>query len=72
MPIIIRKKEAGNRVNPNIWSRGVKGKIRVKASIDKVAINKFLPGWLLRRGLRLRITSTIKDAEMTDWRHGNS
>jgi hypothetical protein len=34
--------------------------------VSGVAINKYLPGILLKKDLRLRIMSTITEAEMTD------
>ena len=53
-------------MNPNIGARGVYGNMRVTTTIDMVAMNKFLPGRLLTKGLWVRITNTIKVAEMTD------
>jgi hypothetical protein len=44
----------------------VKGKTNVTAKIDRVAIKRYFPGWLLKNGFLLRITNTIIDAEMTD------
>jgi len=63
---ITRMKAPGKGLNPKTLPKGVKGKIRVKATTNKVARSKYLPGRLFSKGLRLRITSTIKDAEMTD------
>jgi len=47
----------------------VRGKINVKTAIDSVAINRYFPGLLLKKGFLLLITSTIIDAEITDSRN---
>ncbi len=39
---------------------------RVTTTITRVANRRYFPGLLLKNGLRLRITSTIKQAETTD------
>lgn len=69
MTPISRRKDNGSGVNPKIPVRGVKGKINVITTIDKVAINRYFPGRLLKKGFLLRITSTINDAETTDSRN---
>jgi hypothetical protein len=56
----------GSGLNPKIPANGVKGIITVAVTIDRVAIKRYFPGRLLKEGLRLRITSTINDAEITD------
>ena len=53
-------------LNPKISAREVKGKINVTTKMDRVAVNRYFPGLLLKKGLRLRITNTISDAEITD------
>ena len=59
-------KEIGNLLNPNTRSNGVNGKINVAATTDKVAISKDFPGRLCKIVLRLRITNTTNEAEITD------
>jgi len=44
----------------------VKGKTIVTTTVSRVAINKYFPGLLLKKGPRVRITSTTTGAEMTD------
>ena len=56
-------------LNPKIVPTGVKGKIKVITAIDIVAINRYFPGLLLKKGFLLRITRTIIDAEITDSRN---
>ena len=56
-------------LNPKTIPSGVKGKTSVIITIDNVAINRYFPGLLLKKGFRLRITSTMSDAEMTDSRN---
>jgi hypothetical protein len=56
-------------LNPKIVPTGVKGKIKVITAIDIVAINRYLPGRLLKNDFLLRITRTIIDAEITDSRN---
>jgi hypothetical protein len=51
---------------PNSLPSEVKGKTSVVATITIVARIKYFLGKLLKKGLRLRITSTIKLAERTD------
>ena len=63
---ISRRNVIGSGLNPKIPARGVKGKTNVIITIDKVAINRYFPGRLLKKGTLLLITSTIKDAETTD------
>ena len=62
----ITKNIAGMWLKPNIPANGVKGKINVMQTTPNVAINKYLPGALLKNGRRVRITSTINAAEITD------
>jgi hypothetical protein len=64
-----RRNEIGNGLNPKISASGVKGKINVLTTIDRVAIKRYFPGRLLKEGFRLLITSTIKEAETTDSRN---
>ena len=45
---------------------GVKGRISVAAATMNVAMKSRRPGRLRKKGLRVRITSTISEAEMTD------
>ena len=44
----------------------IKGIASVRATIIMVVINKYLLGLLLKIGLLLLITSTIRDVEITD------
>ena len=37
--------------------------------LSSVASKRYFPGWLLKNGLRLRMTSTIKEADETDSRN---
>lgn len=64
-----RKNENGKGLKPRISATGVKGIIIVTTTIDSVAIKRYFPGRLLKKGFRLQITSTINDAEMTDSRN---
>ncbi len=64
-----RRNDTGSGLNPNSCPRGVKGKIRVTPRISRVEINKYLPGLLLKKDLRVRIISTMTEAEMTDSRN---
>ena len=52
--------------NPKSLPSKVKGKISVAATINRVVINRYFPGVLLKKGPLLRITSTIRLAEITD------
>ena len=61
-----KRNENGNGLKPKGPARGVKGKMRVIATISRVVINKYFPGILLKKGFLLRITSTITEAEITD------
>jgi len=58
--------EKGNGLNPSTSATGVYGSTSVTPTISNVEINRYFPGLLLKKGLRLLITSTINDAEMTD------
>jgi len=53
-------------MNPNICATGVKGRIAVMPTIDRVAINKCLLGLLLNSGFLVLMTRIIIDAEITD------
>ena len=53
-------------MNPNICATGVKGRIAVVPTIDRVAINKCFLGLLLNSGFLVLMTRTIIDAEITD------
>jgi hypothetical protein len=55
--------------NPKTFPIGVNGSRIVITTIDKVAINRYFPGLLLKIDFLLRITSTISDAEITDSRN---
>ena len=61
-----RRNETDNGLNPKMSPSGVKGKISVRTTVKRVAINKYVDGLLLKKGLRLRMTSTMSDAEQTD------
>jgi hypothetical protein len=50
----------------NICATGVKGRIAVVPTIDRVAINKCFLGLLLNSGFLVLMTRTIVDAEITD------
>ena len=56
----------GRGTKSNIFPIGVKGKISVAITIEIVATNRYFPGRLLKKGLLLRMTSTIIEAEITD------
>jgi len=68
IPIGIRN-ETDNALNPKRPPTGVKGKISVSITVKRVAIDKYLDGLLLKKGLRLRMTRTTSDAEHTDSRN---
>jgi len=53
----------GRCTKSNIFPRGVKGKMSVATTTAIVAMNRYVPGRLLKNGLLLRMTSTIIDAE---------
>src|SRR5207247_7307257 len=61
-----RRNEIGSGLNPKIMPSGVKGKISVRTTVERVATNRYFDGLLLKKGFRLRMTSTISDAEQTD------
>lgn len=65
----IKMTETGRGLNPNGTANEVKGKPRVRIPISRVAIRRYFPGLLLKKGFLLWITSTIRDAEMTDSRN---
>jgi len=60
------RNEIDSRVNPKISPIGVRGRITVRITTKRVAISRNFEGLLLKKGFRLRITSTISDAEITD------
>jgi hypothetical protein len=64
-----RRKDIGSGLNPNRCPRGVKGKMSVTPRISRVEINKYFPGLLLKKDLRVRMMSTMTEAEMTDSRN---
>ena len=64
-----QENEIRSGLKPKTPPSGVKGKISVTTTTNSVAINKYFPGLLLKKGLRLRITSTIREAETTDSRN---
>jgi hypothetical protein len=64
-----RRNEIGSRLNPKISPSGVKGTTIVTITVNRVAINRYFDGLLLKKGFRLRITRTINDAEITDSRN---
>ena len=59
----------GRGINPNNPANGVYGMINVTIATEIVAIKRYFPGLLLKKGLRLRMTRTIIDAEITDSRN---
>jgi len=61
-----RRNDIGNGRNPKIRPSGVKGKISVRATVERVAIDRYFDGLLRKKGFWLRMTSTINDAEQTD------
>ena len=64
--MITKTNDNGKLLKPNTWARDVNGNINVAATTANVAISKDLPGRLCRTLLRLRMTSTTSEAEMTD------
>jgi len=56
----------GRGLKPNRDANGVNGKHSVIIPMSRVAICRYLPGLLLKKGFLLLITSTIIDAEITD------
>jgi len=58
--------EKGTEANPKKLPNKVKGKIIVATTINNVVIKRYFPGTLLKNGPLLRITSTIRLAEITD------
>src|SRR4030042_921159 len=66
IPINTRK-ESGRAVNPKSFlPTEMKGKTSVTLTTSSVAVNRYFPGMLLKKGLLVRTTRTTKDAEMTD------
>ena len=66
MSNIQKKNIKGNFEKPNKPEKGRQGRIKTKTTIRLVAIDKYLPGKLLKKGNRVRTTKTINVAEMTD------
>jgi len=52
-----RRNEIGSGLNPKITPSGVKGKTSVKATVERVATDRYFDGLLLKKGFRLRMTS---------------
>lgn len=46
----------------------MKGKTSVTLMTSSVAVNRYFPGMLLKKGILVRTTSTTNDTEMTDLR----
>lgn len=61
-----RRNEIGSCPNPKTSPSGVKGNASVTITVNRVASDRYFAGLLLKKGFRLRITSTINDAEITD------
>ena len=61
--------EKASGLKPKMVPRGVNGNNKVITAIDNVAISKYFPGLLRKKGFLLRITRTIIDAEITDSRN---
>jgi hypothetical protein len=61
-----KRNARGNGRNPKIPAKGVKGRPRVITTRSKVAITRYRPGLLWNKGILVRMTSTIIDAEITD------
>src|SRR5450631_1666114 len=64
-----RRYDSGTRLNPKTSPSGVKGSATVTTTVNRVAINRYFAGLLLKKGFRLRMTNTISEAEMTDSRN---
>ena len=64
-----RRNEVGSGLIPKIRPSGVKGKISVRATVERVATDRYFDGLLLKKGFRLRMTRTMSDAEHTDSRN---
>lgn len=56
----------GNLTKSNQVQTGVNGNTSTNKTITAVAIERYLPGRLLKKGNLVRTTSTINVAEMTD------
>jgi len=61
-----RRNEIGSGLNPKITPSGMKGKISVRVTVERVATDRYFDGLLLKKGFRLRMTRTMSDAEHTD------
>jgi hypothetical protein len=48
-----RRNEVGSGLNPKIRPIGVKGKISVRATVERVAIDRYFDGLLLKKGLSI-------------------
>jgi hypothetical protein len=53
-------------LKPNDCATGVKVKMILTPTINRVPNKRCFPGLLLKRGFLVLITSTIMDAEITD------
>jgi hypothetical protein len=47
-------------------ANGLNGRTRVRATMRSVAMRRYFPGLLLKNDLRLLMTSTMTEAEITD------
>ena len=64
------RKEIGRAVNPKSFlPTEVKGKTSVTLMTNSVAVNRYFPGMLLKKGILVRTTRTTNDAEITDSRN---
>jgi hypothetical protein len=52
-----------------VGATGVYGRVRAAATTSTVAMRRCRPGRLMKNGFRVRTTSTIRHAEMTDSRN---
>ena len=56
-------------MNPSISPRAVYGRSSVATTTMMVVANRYFDGLLRKNGFRLRMTSTMSDAETTDSRN---
>ncbi len=63
------KNEIGKGRKSKRRPTGVKGNASVATTTRNVASIRYFPGRLLKKGFRLRMTSTISEAETTDSRN---
>jgi hypothetical protein len=64
-----RRNDMGRGCKPRISPSEERGKSSVATTTKRVAISRYCDGLLLKMGFRLRITSTISEAEITDSRN---